>query len=700
MRPPLLNPLFASLSALPGVGPKLEKLFARLLTRDGEPARLIDLLFHLPTGFVDRRNQPKLSEVRPETVVTVAVTVDRHRPPPPNRPRAPYNIDTYDDTNTLMITYFNARKDYLQKLFPEGELRYVSGIATFYDGHLQMVHPDRVVDAAGLARLPLIDPVYPLTEGLHPNQVRKAVDLALERVPQLPEWQDQAWLDRNRYPAFAEALRSIHRPDTPEDLTPESAAWSRLAYDELLAGQLALALLRAHMRQRPGHGSGAEGRLRARIVAALPYALTPSQERAVTDIVADLAQPHRMLRLLHGDVGSGKTVVALLSAATVIEAGRQAALMAPTEILARQHFATIAPLAAAANIRVAILTGRERGRDRPEILSALAAGDIDLIVGTHALFQDDVAFRDLALAIVDEQHRFGVHQRLALARKGEAVDLLVLTATPIPRTLVLTYFGDMDVSELREKPAGRQRVDTRAVPLERLSEVTDAVARALDEGRRVYWVCPLVEESETIDLAAAEERYAALKKRFGQLVDLIHGRMRGPDKDRAMERFAKGETRLLVATTVIEVGVDVPEASVMVIEHAERFGLAQLHQLRGRIGRGAERSTCLLLYKAPLGPTAKARLAILRDTDDGFRIAEEDLKLRGEGDVLGTRQSGMPGFRIARIDVHGKLLAAARDDATLMLSRDPTLKTPRGEALRDLLYLFARDEAIRLLGAG
>jgi ATP-dependent DNA helicase RecG len=700
MRPNVLNPLFAALSALPGVGPKLEKLFARLLGRDGEPPRVVDLLFHLPTGSVDRRNQPKLSEVRPDTVVTVAVTVERHRPPPPHRPRAPYNIDTFDDTNTLTITYFKAREDYLQKLFPVGELRYVSGTSTLYDGHLQMVHPDRVVDAEGFARLPLIDPVYPLTEGLHPNQVRKAVDSALERIPQLPEWQDAAWLARNRYPDFASALRAIHRPEEPQALDPASAAWSRLAYDELLAGQLALALLRAHMRQRPGHGSAAEGRLRERVIAALPYSLTPSQQRAVSDIVADLAQPHRMLRLLHGDVGSGKTVVALLAAATVIEAGRQAALMAPTEILARQHFATIAPLAAKAGIRVAILTSRERGRDRPEIISALAAGDIDLIVGTHALFQEDVAFADLALAIVDEQHRFGVHQRLALARKGEAVDLLVLTATPIPRTLVLTFFGDMDVSELREKPAGRQKIDTRAIPLSRLAEVEDAVARALDEGRRAYWVCPLVEESESIDLAAAEERYKVLKKRFGAAVDLVHGRMRGADKDRAMERFAAGETQLLVATTVIEVGVDVPEASVMVIEHAERFGLAQLHQLRGRIGRGAERSTCLLLYKAPLGPTAKARLAILRETDDGFRIAEEDLRLRGEGDVLGTRQSGMPGFHIARIEFHGKLLPAARDDAALMLSRDPKLTTPRGEALRALLYLFARDEAIRLLGAG
>ncbi len=700
MRPSVLNPLFAALSALPGIGPKLEKLFARLIGRESEPPRVVDLLFHMPTGFVDRRNRPKLSAVEPGAVVTVAVTVDKHRPPPPNRPRAPYNIEASDDTNTLTITYFNARKDYLQKLLPVGELRYVSGIATLYDRHLQMLHPDRVVDAAGFAKLPLIDPVYPLTEGLHPNQLRKAIEIALDRVPDLPEWQDAAWIKRNDFPDFAAALRSVHHPQTPEDLEPQSAARSRLAYDELLAGQLALALLRGHQRKRAGRGSSAEGLLRAKIVAALPYALTSSQDRAVADIIADLALPNRMLRLLHGDVGSGKTLVALLAAATVIEAGRQAAVMAPTEILARQHFSTIAPLAAAAGIRLAILTGRERGRERPEILSALAAGEIDLIVGTHALFQDDVAFRDLALAIVDEQHRFGVHQRLALARKGEAVDLLVLTATPIPRTLVLTYFGDMDVSELREKPAGRQKIDTRAVPLERLGEVIDAVERALDDGRHVYWVCPLVAESESIDLAAAEERYAALKKRFGDTVALVHGQMRGAEKDRAMARFAEGSARILVATTVIEVGVDVPEASVMVIEHAERFGLAQLHQLRGRIGRGSERSTCLLLYKSPLGETAKARLAILRDTDDGFRIAEEDLRLRGEGDLLGTRQSGMPGFRLARLEVHGKLLGTAREDATLVLRRDPKLNSPRGAALRQLLYLFARDEAIGLLNAG
>ena len=521
MRPAVINPLFASLSSLPGIGPKLEKLYSRLLGRDNEPSRLVDLLFHLPTGFVDRRNQPKLSEVTPDTVVTVAVTIDKHRPSPPHRPRAPYNIEASDDTNTLTITYFNARKDYLQKLFPVGEVRYVSGTATLYDGHLQMVHPDRVVDAEGFKRLPLLDPVYPLTEGLHPNQLRKAIDAGLERLPALTEWQDRDWLARRAYPNFSEALRTLHRPQSPDDLSPESAAWSRLAYDEFLAGQLALALLRAHMRKRSGRGSAAEGRLRGRIIAALPYALTPSQQRAVTDIVADLAQPQRMLRLLHGDVGSGKTVVALLAAANVIEAGRQAAFMAPTEILARQHFATIAPLARAAGIRLAILTGRERGREREDILASLAIGEIDLIVGTHALFQEHVAFHDLALAIVDEQHRFGVHQRLALARKGEAVDLLVLTATPIPRTLVLTYFGDMDVSELREKPAGRRPIDTRTIPLNRIDEVVEAVGRALVAGHRVYWVCPLVEESENVDLAAAQNRYLELQQRFGAMVDLV-----------------------------------------------------------------------------------------------------------------------------------------------------------------------------------
>jgi ATP-dependent DNA helicase RecG len=698
MRPPVLNPLFAALTSLSGIGPKLEALYARLLDR--ETPRLIDLLFHLPSGTIDRRARPKLNEVEPGTVVTVAVTVEEHRPAPRNRPRAPYRILVSGDTGTLTLTFFSARPDYLEKLLPVGQTRYVSGTAEFYDGMLQMVHPDRIVDEKGFAALPLVEPVYPLTEGLALGNVRRAVDGALAKLPDLPEWQDEAWVARERFPAFSEALRAMHRPHEPHDIAPDNPAWTRLAYDELLAGQLALALVRANMRRQAGHEHAGDGHLRAKILNALPYALTPSQQKAVDDIVADLSKPERMLRLLQGDVGSGKTVVALTAAAAVIEDGRQAAFMAPTEILARQHLKTIAPLAEAAGIEVAILTGRERGRERDAILERLALGGIHLLVGTHALFQDDVVFRDLALAIVDEQHRFGVHQRLALTQKGEAVDVLVLTATPIPRTLVLTYFGDMDISELREKPAGRQPIDTRTIPLDRLDEVEDAIGRALAEGKRAYWVCPLVEESEKSDLAAAEDRHEELRRKFGDAVDLVHGKMKGTEKDAAMARFARGDSRLLVATTVIEVGVDVPEATIMVIEHAERFGLAQIHQLRGRVGRGAGKSTCLLLYKAPLGETAKARLAILRDSEDGFRIAEEDLRLRGEGDVLGTRQSGMPGFRIARPEVHGKYLGAARDDAQLVLSRDPSLTSARGQALRQLLYLFGKDEAITLIRAG
>ncbi len=699
MRPLVLNPLFASLTSLPGVGPKLEKLYAKLLDRDAP--RVVDLLFHLPSGAIDRRARPKLNEVQPGQVVTVAVAVEEHRPAPRNRPRAPYRIVTSDDTGvTLTLTYFSARPDYLEKLLPVGETRYVSGTAEFYDGMLQMVHPDRVVDEKGFATLPLVEPVYPLTEGLALGTVRRAIEGALAKLPALPEWQDEAWVSRERLPAFADALRALHRPHEPHDIAPESLAWTRLAYDELLAGQLALALVRAHMRRQAGRGTSSEGHMRAKVLKALPYALTHSQQQAVDDITTDLARPQRMLRLLQGDVGSGKTVVALTAAAAVIEAGRQAAFMAPTEILARQHLKTIAPLAEAAGIRVAILTGRERGPARKEILDRLVLGDIDLLVGTHALFQEDVAFHDLALAVVDEQHRFGVHQRLALTQKGDAVDVLVLTATPIPRTLVLTYFGDMDISELREKPAGRQPIDTRTIPLDRLQEVEDAVGRAIAQGQRAYWVCPLVEESEKSDLAAAQERYTELRRKFGDKVDLVHGQMKGADKDAAMARFAEGRSQLLVATTVIEVGVDVPEATIMVIEHAERFGLAQIHQLRGRVGRGAGKSTCLLLYRAPLGETAKARLAILRDTEDGFRIAEEDLRLRGEGDVLGTRQSGSPGFQVARLETHGKYLGAARDDAALVLARDPKLESERGQALRHLLYLFGKDEAIKLIRAG
>ncbi len=704
MRPPLLNPLFASVTSLAGVGPKQDQLFRYLLGRDDTP-RLVDLLLHLPTSVIDRRARPKIRDAVPGTVVTLEVTVDRHRPPPPRNSRAPYLVYASDDTGDVVLTYFRSLPGYVEKLLPVGAKRYVSGTLQTYDGVPQIVHPDRVVDEAAFAKLSGIDPVYPLTEGLALGSLRRAVAQALTKLPELPEWVSPEVMRRCKFPPIKEALTRVHVPIEMTDILPDGPFWSRLAFDELLAGQLALALVRAQLRRPAGNRHAGDGQLRKKVIDALPYALTVSQRDAVAAIAEDLRQPVRMLRLLQGDVGSGKTVVALLAAAAVTEAGKQAALMAPTEILARQHIKTIAPLAERAGLIVAILTGREKGKERRDILVRLAAGEIDLLVGTHALIQDDVTFKALALAVVDEQHRFGVRERLALTAKGDAVDVLVLSATPIPRTLVLTYFGDMDVSdsELREKPAGRQPIDTRALPDSRLEDVMEAVGRALSAGKLVYWICPLVEESEaegTDHLTNATKRFESLQKRFGDRVGLVHGQMKGPDKDRVMARFAAHEIGLLVATTVVEVGVDVPAATIMVIENAERFGLAQLHQLRGRIGRGAEASTCLLLYHEPLGEMSKARLKAIRETTDGFRIAEEDLKLRGEGDVLGVRQSGLPGYRIARSDVHAQLITQARDEALRIMKDNPKLDGERGKALRCLLYLFERDEAVPLIGAG
>jgi len=545
-----------------------------------------------------------------------------------------------------------------------------------------------------------VEPVYPMTAGLPPKVLRKAIEAALERLPTLAEWIDAAILKQRQWSGWVEAVRAAHHPQGDGELSMLSPPRMRLAYDELLSNQLALAIVRSRNKRKAGRSNKGNGAIRKRIIGKLPYTLTKSQEQALAEIIADMAEPTRMLRLLQGDVGSGKTVVALLAMANAVEAGGQAALLAPTDILARQHFATLEPLCKEVGQEIALLTGRDKGKAREATLARLASGELKLIVGTHALVQEDVEFADLRLAIVDEQHRFGVEQRMALADKGAGVDLLVMTATPIPRTLMMTAYGDIDVSRLTEKPAGRQPIDTRTVPLERLHEVADGLKRAIAHGARIYWVCPLVDESEAVDLAAATERHRMLRQMFGERVGLVHGKQKAAERDAAMTAFAAGDLDILVATTVIEVGVNVPEATVMVVEHAERFGLAQLHQLRGRVGRGAAKSNCVLLYQAPLGETAKARLQILRETEDGFRIAEEDLRLRGGGELLGTRQSGLPGFHYADLAVHGDLLAMARDDARLIVDRDPQLKSERGEALRMLLYLFRQDSAIKTLTSG
>ncbi len=696
MRPEALFPLFAGLADLPGLGPRLAGLVAKAI---GGP-HVSDALWHMPYALIDRRRASTVAEAAVGEVATLTVVVDRHEPPPTARARLPYRVHCRDATGFVTLVFFHGKPKYMESLLPVGATRVVSGRLDVYGTERQIVHPDHIVEEKARAAIQVLEPVYPLTEGLTPKVLRKAVLGALVRAPELPEWLDPTLVARHGWPAWRAALERCHRPAESGDIAPEGPARSRLAYDELLASQLALGLMRARRQTLPGRAVTGDGRLVALARGALPFALTEDQERAIAEIAADMAKPARMHRLLQGDVGSGKTVVAALAMLSAVEAGFQAALMAPTEVLARQHHATLAPIAAAAGVDVLVLTGRDKGKARRTALAALAEGRAALAIGTHALFQEEVEFHALALAVVDEQHRFGVHERLLLAEKGKGCHVLVLTATPIPRSLQLAAFGDLDVSSLRHKPPGRKPIATRTVPLDRLDDVIAGVGRALRDRRKVYWVCPLVAESESLDVQAAEERHRLLAARFGARVGLVHGRLPAPQRDAALEAFATGAVDLLVATTVIEVGVDVPAATVMIVEHAERFGLAQLHQLRGRVGRGAGASSCVLVYAKPLGETARSRLNVLRTIDDGFVIAEEDLRLRGAGELLGTRQSGFPEFRLADLAFHADLLAIAAADARYVLARDPELAGPRGDALRHLLYLFERDQAVRLLRAG
>ena len=700
MRPDLLNPLFADVTSLKGVGDKVAKLFQKVLGKGATPARVVDLLLRPPVAVVDRRYRCTISQLPEQGIVTVEVMVGEHIPPKQGS-KLPYRVEVFDDTGEMTLVYFKAYADSMKSLLPTGERRIVSGEISWFRADAQMNHPDHVVTVDAFANLPAIEPVYPLTAGLTGKAYLKAVQQALPRLPHLPEWQDMAWIQKNGWQGFHDSLTSAHVPPAPNAVDLMHPVRQRLAYDELLANQLALAMVRRHMKRSSGRVLKGDGQLRSKIIGTLPYRMTGAQDASVHEIAVDMASGQRMIRLLQGDVGSGKTVVALMALAIAVEAGAQGALMVPTEILARQHMASLGKIADAVGLRLGLLTGREKGRVREEVLAALASGEIDILIGTHALFQEGVTFKDLGLAVIDEQHRFGVHQRMALQGKAQmAPDLLVMTATPIPRTLALTAYGDMDVSRLLEKPPGRLPIETRVMPLSRMDDIVAGLRRSLSHGLRAYWVCPLVEESEFVDLAAAEDRFTHLVTAFPGKVGLVHGRLKGLERDKVMADFKSGALSVLVSTTVIEVGVDVPEAAIMVIENAERFGLAQLHQLRGRVGRGTAKSHCILLYQEPLGETAKARLEIMRSTEDGFVIAEEDLRLRGAGEVLGTQQSGLPEFRMADLSVHAELLAAARDDAALIINRDERLQTPRGEALRHLLYLFERDEAIRLLGAG
>ncbi|MGH1369082.1 MAG: ATP-dependent DNA helicase RecG [Maritimibacter sp.] len=693
-RPEILFPLFANLTGLAGVGEKTAKSFEGLGITTPR-----DLLFSLPYSGVDRSFRASVSEVEPPGVCTVEVEIGRHIAA---RSRsAPYRVEVTDALTTFQLVFFHANADWLSKQLPTGQRRVVSGKIEHFDGIAQMVHPDHILPVHERDHIPAFEPVYHLTAGVTQKVMMRAVGDVLTRSQPLKEWIDPSLKEQENWPDWQDAVMHAHTPRTLSDLSADAAARRRLAYDEFFAHQLTLALARAQVRRAKGRASLGTSDLQARVRAALPYAPTTAQERAIREISGDMASGYRMNRLLQGDVGAGKTLVAFMALLIAVEAGGQGVMMAPTEILARQHLAALRPLAEEARVTVEILTGRDKGKERQAKLDALKSGAIHILVGTHAVFQDDVHYHDLRLAIVDEQHRFGVNERMRLGAKGTASDVLVMTATPIPRSLSLAQYGDMDVSILDEKPPGRLPIKTASVPTERLGEVVEHLRSALRDGRQAYWVCPLVEESEVSELTAAEDRFKHLRAALGEgRVGLVHGQMPPAEKDAAMAAFQRGETQVLVATTVIEVGVDVPNATIMVIERAEHFGLAQLHQLRGRVGRGTAASTCLLLYQAPLTQGGQRRLGVLRDTEDGFRIAEEDMQMRGAGDLIGTAQSGVPRFQIADLETQTSLMAVAQKDARKLLNDDPTLTSARGEAARILLWLMKQDEGIRLISVG
>ena len=686
MRPDILNPMFAEVDTLDGVGPKLRKPLEKLGLK-----RLRDLAYHLPDRFVTRRAVESLDDASEGEQIVLALTPTEHRAPRNNR--GPYRVLAQDSIgNICALTFFGRASYTAKKQLPAGEKRWVAGRLDRFGDMLQIVHPDHIEKESSASLGQLTEPVYSLSEGLTQPRVAALVGQSLERLPELPEWIEPSQLDKEAWPQWHDALHLAHKSE-------HATARDRLAYDELLANSLALMLVRADNRSRKGQPLKGDGHIREKL--DLPFPLTDAQTRSIAEIEGDLVQEAPMLRLLQGDVGAGKTVVALEAMLVANEAGKQAALLAPTEILARQHYETLRTMAAPTGVEVALLTGRDKGKARESILMGLMDGSIDILIGTHAIFQESVSYKDLALVVIDEQHRFGVEQRLRLAEKGKRTPhTLAMTATPIPRTLTLAQYGEMDVSRLDQMPPGRQPIDTRVISQDRLDDVVAAVGRHIGSGQQAYWVCPMVRESEIDDIAAAEARFAALKEHFGDQVVLVHGQLKPEVKDAGMERFASGQAQLLVATTVIEVGVDVPAATLMVIEQAERFGLAQLHQLRGRVGRGSEKSSCLLVRGSELSETGRKRLALMRETQDGFRIAEEDLELRGGGELLGTRQSGDTPFRIAALEQITRLLPAAHADARLLMERDGGLASERGHAARILLYLFERDWGVQLLRGG
>ncbi len=682
MRPAILYSLFTHISTLKGIGPKLSESISKFCGPN-----LIDLLWHLPVSIIDRKSMPTIDKMQDGCIVTVSVEIQQHITPPAHKKSIPYKVRCYTPSGFISLVFFHVKGNYLKQQMPEGSTRIISGKVEHFNGEVQITHPDYIEPPENIDKVCIIEPIYPLTHTVSRKIMRKSILGALKNAPKLPEWINSHFLQKEKFPSWHDAIQKVHHPESLDDVSRHHPARRRLAFDELLAFQLSLRLIRELSAKDKGNAVKVEGTLKSQLLSTLPFKLTNAQLQAIKEIETDQATPTKMMRLLQGDVGSGKTIVSLCAMLNAVEAGMQAAMMAPTEILARQHYKAIAPYAESLGLKLGFLSGSVKARERAELLEQLASGELHMIVGTHALFQEYVKFHKLGLIVIDEQHRFGVGQRMTLAEKGQHPDILLMSATPIPRTLTLTLYGDMECSFINEKPSGRKPIDTRIISKQRIAEVIEGVKRVIAEGNKAYWICPLVEESESLELTAVEERFKTLKQVFGSSVGLVHGQMPAAEREKTMAEFRDGNIHVLVATTVIEVGVDVPDATVIIIEHAERFGLSQLHQLRGRVGRNDKLSTCLLMYQT-LGQVAKERLQIMRQSNDGFFIAEEDLRLRGGGEVLGTKQSGFMDFKLANPYEHHDLLLAASDDAKLILNQDPKFETERGKALKLLGDIF------------
>ena len=688
IRPECLHPLFRSVESLKGVGSNSGRALGRL-----NISTVRDLLLHMPRSEINRQRVDSIADVEPSTTVTVQVEVGKHLTR--HRSGQPSRIVVRDARCEFTLVYFGDRGNQLERLMPSGSTRFVSGKVEQFGGTKQIVHPDHVVSKGDADSIPAREPVYSLADGISNRLMRKIMAAALDVAPDLDEWHDRRLLEDSRWPSWLTALQIVHSASGAHDDGIRARAMERLAFDELTANQFALLANRRALRDAPECQVRDAPDHRSRVLDNFGYPLTGSQEVVLDEILTDLAAPERMLRLLQGDVGSGKTIVAVLALATASGAGGQGMLMAPTDILARQQHETCKTLFADTGIKIELLTGQDRGSRRDGILAELRSGGIGIVVGTHALIQPDVGFRDLQLAVIDEQHKFGVEQRRRLIERNPAANLLMMTATPIPRSLALVNYGETDMSTLTEKPAGRSAIRTAAMPSSRTSQVAERLKAAVDRGRQAFWICPVVEEDDDVRHWSAEQRASDLSAAVGPVVDFVHGQMPKEMRVAAMEKFVRGETRVLVATTVVEVGMDVPSATIIVIESAERFGLAQLHQLRGRVGRGQDESACVLIYNPPLQEVARQRIATIRETEDGFKIADADLKLRGQGDVLGLRQSGGMRFRCADPGSQLELLERARTGARSLGGADPKLQTVRGQAIQCLLFLFGQDHVMR-----